>query len=302
MVGSAEASGESRRPGPDAPCLARSPGWGPATPANEASGWEGGRAPAGQGQQLLLLQAGPAKPGYLRGRLSRLSKWRRSGAVWGEVTAAGLVWPQRGPAGGALLTRPGTLWAGRAAGRGGLCTCRAWRQAGSVSIQVLLGRQVAKWARGRGRQTPWTRQRPPEGAQDGCDRGLRHAGPIQDRQGLEKQPSDRTTPAELQPLTGHRPSSMSAWRWPALSSSPIQQERGPGAARPPHRGLSWTLCPTAASHRANHSPRLKLALRCGKAPRRTTPHVWSRPAARPHVRTRTGPRHCTHLGSVSLPG
>lgn len=34
---------------------------------------------------------------------------------------------------------------------------------------------------------------------------------------------------------------MSAWHWPALSSSPIQQERGPGAARPPHRGLSWTL-------------------------------------------------------------
>lgn len=98
MVGSTEAGRESRRPGPKAPCLPRSPDWEPATPANEGKlGGEGGRAPAGQGQQLLLLQAGPAKSGYLRGRLSRLSKWRRSGAVWGEATAAGSAWPQREP-------------------------------------------------------------------------------------------------------------------------------------------------------------------------------------------------------------
>lgn len=116
-------------------------------------------------------------------------------------------------------------------------------------------------------------QRPPKGAREGCDRGLRHAGPTQDRQGLEKQPSDRTTPAGLQPLTGHRPSSLSARGWPALSSSPIQQKHGSGAARPPHRGLSRTLCPAATSHRAKHSTRLKPALRCGKAPGRTTPHT-----------------------------
>ena len=141
-------------------------------------------------------------------------------------------------------------------------------------------------------------QRPPKGAREGCDRGLRHAGPTQDRQGLEKQPSDRTTPAGLQPLTGHRPSSLSARGWPALSSSPIQQKHGSGAARPPHRGLSRTLCPRPHPTEPSIQPGSSQLCAVAKPPEGPPHTQWSRLAVRPHVRTRAGPRHHAHPGSM----
>ena len=96
----------------------------------------------------------PAKSGYLREHLSCLSKWRRSGAVWGQAAAAGSAWPQRGPVGG-----PSDVAGDVLGGRG-------WRERQAAHLQSG-GRRAASTP-----ERPWA-DRVPSGheAEGGKPRG-----------------------------------------------------------------------------------------------------------------------------------